>query len=96
MRRRFRHEPRRVEPGCPTWCDRDHALDLDVDRDGVILHIREFGRGVELVSVTDVEGGYRTAAEVAIAATSCETGTEVRRLVLAVLDAGDYLDGADR
>lgn len=91
--RRFQPAPRPIEPSCPTWCARDHSLDLDVD-DGMVLHSRQIVEGVEVVAVDDLEDGHRTPAEVTVRATSCETPRQARRLALAILDAADYLDGS--
>jgi hypothetical protein len=91
--RRFRPAPKPIEPACPAWCTRDHALDIDVE-DMMVFHCRDLGNGVEVVAVDDLEAGNRTPIEVCVRATSCETAGGARRLALAILDAADYLDGA--
>lgn len=93
--RRFRPASRPIEPGCPSWCTRDHGLDL-ADDDFMVLHVRDVGNGVEVVAVDDVVAGSRTPAEVSVRATSCETPEGARRLALAILDAADYLEGGGR
>lgn len=93
--RRFRPAPRPIEPTCPTWCTRDHALDLD-DEDMMVMHCRDVGNGVEVVAVDDLEAGNRTPAEVSVRATSCETPEGARRLALAILEAADYLEDGVR
>jgi hypothetical protein len=93
--RRFRPAPRPIEPSCPAWCTRDHIVDIDVD-DGMVMHSRPMGEGVEVIAVDDLEDGHRTPVEVTVRATSCDTQAEARQLALAILDASDYLEGGVR
>lgn len=95
MRRRFRRAPRPAGMGCPAWCTQDHAIDLDIG-DGIRLHTRLVGAGVELVATDDLELGTRTPAEIVVRACSGGTVTWAKRLALAVLDAADLIEDGTR
>lgn len=74
---------------CPPWCQVDHAV--DVDRDGVRLHVRDVSSQVNILAADDLETGDRTTPEITVKANDVCSRAMARLLALEILEAGDQL-----
>lgn len=75
---------------CPSWCQRNHAV--DVDKDGVRIHTLDVSRQVNIIAVDDLETGERTAAEITVKGYDVCSRAMARLLALEIMDAADHLD----
>ena len=92
-----RHRARRPQAGpqpCPSWCDRDHAVDLDVDN--VRIHEADVSEQVNIISSEDLETGNITEAEITVKSIECTSSTAAKLLALEILEAADLLEGGAR
>lgn len=83
--RRFRHRSLH----CPSWCEVDHVVDVDMD--GTRLHSHRVSSTVDVLVTDDLEAGTRGPTEVVVRAVELSTPAAARALALAVLDAADLL-----
>jgi hypothetical protein len=96
-RRLFSHPHRRPRTGprpCPSWCDRDHAVNLD--RENVRIHEADISRQVNILSSEDLETGETTGPEITVRAIECTSSAMARELALEILAAADLLEGGAR
>lgn len=78
---------------CPSWCEVDHELDLEVEVPALVHSQRIVGGQLALVAIDDLRDADREPTM--LVATAMVTSAEqARALALAILEAGDHLGSA--